>query len=88
MTLLARPVPDRVDRLVYLDAIFDYSIPAYKAAIKVFEAVPNPQPTNTDLVNMDAFRRFNQLALFGGNPALPFWSDALEAEMRDGVRVL
>lgn len=85
MTILAAKHPDRVGRLVFLDGIYDFSLPEYKAAQKVEEAVPYPSPNSRDLSNMDAYRRFTQLGYFGGKPGRPFWSHALEASMRQKV---
>lgn len=54
ITALASLEPERVNRLVYLDAAYDWSDPAWGAAVKTFPI--DPSPTAADLASLDAFR--------------------------------
>ena len=72
MTRFAVLYPERVEKLVYLDAAFDYS-PAYFA---INSSAPAERPPAAEqLASFEAFREFYKQAKCG-------WSEAWEADMR------
>ncbi len=77
LTRFAGLYPERVDRLVYLDAAYDRTDPSFRAsrgkAPDVF-ALLNPTPQ--DLASIDALRNFSKKARGG-------WSAAVEADWRE-----
>ncbi len=79
ITAMAGLHPERVDRLVYLDAAYDWADPVVAAA---FDSLPvNLTPTPDALVSLDTFRGWQRRAFF------PAVSDTLrlEAYVRDLV---
>ncbi|MGH7696280.1 MAG: alpha/beta fold hydrolase [Gemmatimonadaceae bacterium] len=79
ITAMAGRHPERVDRLVYLDAAYDWADPVVAAA---FDSLPvNLIPTADALVSLDTFRGWQRRAFF------PAVSDTtrLEAYVRDLV---
>jgi pimeloyl-ACP methyl ester carboxylesterase len=78
ITRLAGKHPDRVGRLVYFDAGYDWADPGFVSAIDAFPADLTP-PTSA-LASLDAFRGWIVGLWF---PAVP--ADRLEAHTRDYV---
>lgn len=79
--------PDRIDKIVYLDAIYDYGLPEYAAVGRTASKIQFPTPGPKDFASLNAYRQFSNLSFIAGFPAKPFWSNALETEMRDLVTV-
>lgn len=75
MTRFAGLYPARVDKLIYLDAAFDYS-PEWFAINS--SAPPERPPTAEQLASFEKFREFYQQAKCG-------WSEAWEADMRHTI---
>jgi non-heme chloroperoxidase len=73
MTRFAILHPQRVKKLVYLDAALDYDREFFDI---VGEAPPEPPPTPEDLASFDAFRKFYKVAKCG-------WTEAWEADLRN-----
>ena len=73
MTRVAESYPSRVQRLVYLDATYDY-----EGYAEMVGAHPHARPTYTDFgVPVSAsLRDYRWVHVYG------FWSDALEANLR------
>ena len=88
ISLLATRYPSRVQGLIFLDGIFDYSPLEYQAWQKFYALFPYPSATSTDLANINSYRAYEQKACYGGKPSTPFWNDALEAQLRDNVRIV
>ncbi len=82
ITAMAGTHPERVDRVVYLDAAYDWADPALLAA---FQSMPTPSGTARDgrMASLDAFRACQVTVLF------PAVSDPsrFEAYVRDSVVV-
>ena len=76
MTLFAGLYPQRVKKLVYLDAAYDRS---GLAEVQVKNPLPTPRPAKEDLVSLDAYRRWWEK--YRG-----FWSDAVESNLRETSR--
>ena len=76
ITRMADRHPDRVDRLIYLDAALDDTMPRSSLP-------PTPDPSPDDLASLDAFRRFSQRVWY---PRIP-WTSTLEAVLRDVTEV-
>ena len=71
LTRFAGAHPDRVIKLVYLDAAYDRaSLPEIMK-----QRPPELSPTKTDMESLDSFRRWVS--------RMSFWSDAWEANLRD-----
>lgn len=82
ITAMAGAHPDRVDRIVYLDAAFDWSDPASAAA---FQAMPvDVEPPPAALASLAAFRAHHRATWY---PAVTDTA-VLEAALRDRVDVL
>ncbi|WP_160310385.1 alpha/beta fold hydrolase [Microvirga vignae] len=77
ITAFAGQYPDRVDRLVYLEAGYDWSRPAFFNAF--VDALAVNSPGATDVLSVDAFRAWYREAWLGEAP----WSLGLEAYLRD-----
>lgn len=81
ITRVAELFPQRVDRLIYLDAALERSTPAQAA---VFDSLPpSSSPTPTDLSSLDSFRTFVQRIWY---PRVA-WSPTMETVFRDITRV-
>ncbi len=85
MTTFASRFPERVDKLVYLDALWNYAL-APVTSYKTREDTPiDPDtiPPKEAVKSIDAYRKHYQkyMGFFANGTTL--WSDALEAEMRD-----
>ena len=78
MTLFAGTYPDRLHKLIYLDAAYDHSkltdSDLVSQAPEVFRLL---EPTPEDLQSLDAYRDWCKTKRFG------FWSGAQEADMRE-----
>ena len=78
MTLFAGTYPDRLHKLIYLDAAYDHSeltdSDLITQAPEVFKLL---EPTSEDLQSLAAYRNWCKTKRFG------FWSDAQEADMRE-----
>lgn len=81
ITAMAGRHPDRVDKLVYLDAAYDWADPAVRTAFDSLPVNLMAQPEN--LVSVAAFRRWQRSAFF---PAI-LDTARFEAYMRDLVDV-
>jgi pimeloyl-ACP methyl ester carboxylesterase len=78
-TRFAELYPARVRTLIYLDAAFDRSDPAW---LKAFAQAPlSLFPDRTALCSLETYRRWLQTTWFVDTP----WSDAVEAYMRTTV---
>ncbi len=78
LTRFAGLHPERVDRLVYLDAALDRS---GRAALDARDPLPPPPPSAEDFASLDSVRNWLRRQ-FG------FWSDAQEADLRATVVTL
>ncbi len=83
MTLFAARYPERVHKLVYLDAIQDYSSPDFTRMLNNAPPIMLPAPRPQDFASLDAYRRFLSRFLVAEKPLRSFWSPALEASLRD-----
>lgn len=86
MTLFAAQSPNRVLRLVYMDAAFDFTTPLRESADNHFPKVFPSSPSKRDLASVTAYRQFRQWFFIGGKPAKHFWTGALEANLRDSIQ--
>lgn len=76
ITQFAGERPERVDKLIYLDAGYDWSQPEF---FKPFEQmILTVAPVEADLATLDAFRTWFRTAWFG----TASWSDGLERYIR------
>jgi pimeloyl-ACP methyl ester carboxylesterase len=73
MTLFAGLYPQRVKKLVYLDAAYDRS---GLAEVQAKNPLPPPRPAKEDLASFDAYR--NWWKKYRG-----LWSDAVESNLRE-----
>jgi pimeloyl-ACP methyl ester carboxylesterase len=82
ITRLAGTYPDRVDRVVYLDAAYDMADPEFGAAIHSFPPHLRAGWPASALTSLDAFRAYH-------SRILPSVTDPrrVEAWMRDGIDV-
>jgi non-heme chloroperoxidase len=74
ITSFAAAYPDRVDKLIYLEAAYDradLSLPAFAK-----NPFPSPQPTKEERASLDGYR-----AWWERNRG--YWSDAVEADLRE-----
>lgn len=77
ITRFAERYPDRVSRLVYLDAALERSRPEQAT---VFDRLPSlPPPVSSDLASLESFRQFARRVWYPGIE----WSDTMEAVFRD-----
>jgi non-heme chloroperoxidase len=74
MTRFAGLYPERVDRLIYLDAAYDRAELASESFAK--EPFPPPPPTKEDTASLAAYREW-------WKRSRGFWSDAAEADLRE-----
>jgi pimeloyl-ACP methyl ester carboxylesterase len=78
MTQFAGSYPDRLHKLIYLDAAYDHSeltdSDIFAQAPKVFQVLG---PTDEDRQSLDAYRNWYRTKRYR------FWSDAQEADMRE-----
>lgn len=78
MTQFAGSYPDRLHKLIYLDAAYDHSeltdSDIFAQAPKVFKVLG---PTDEDRQSLDAYRNWYRTKRYR------FWSDAQEADMRE-----
>ena len=78
MTQFAGSYPDRLHKLIYLDAAYDHSeltdSDIFAQAPKVFKVLG---PTDKDRQSLDAYRNWYRTKRYR------FWSDAQEADMRE-----
>src|SRR5262245_51209687 len=72
-TEFAGRYPERVDKLVYLEAAYDWSYSKYQSDF------PALSPTASDLQSLDAYRVWYRRTWFGDTP----WTSGLEAYLRD-----
>ena len=77
ITAYAGRYPQRVDRVVYLEAGYDWSTPAFFKAFGDVLAVNGPGAS--DLRSLDAFRTWYRTAWLGDTQ----WTNGLEAYLRD-----
>ena len=77
ITAFAGQYPSRVERLVYLEAGYDWSTPAFFTAFGEMLAVNGPGATAVR--SLDAFRAWYRAAWLGDTP----WTNGLEAYLRD-----
>jgi len=77
MTRVAELYPSRVQRLVYLDAAYDY-----EGYAEMVAANPHPRPTLRELGVSDfaSLRNYQRDYVYG------FWSDSLEADLRASLQ--
>jgi pimeloyl-ACP methyl ester carboxylesterase len=74
ITRFAGMYPERVDKLVYLDAAYDRADLASEAFTK--NPFPSPQPTKEERASLAGYRKW-----WERNRG--FWSDAVEADLRE-----
>jgi pimeloyl-ACP methyl ester carboxylesterase len=79
VTAMAGTYPERVDRIVYLDAGFDWADPANAAAFNALPADLTPPPSA--MTSIDAYRTSHRRAWFPGVPD----TGRFEAYIRDLV---
>ena len=77
ITAFAGLYPDRVEGLVYLEAGYDWSEPAFQ------KDFPPVAPDASALRSLDAYRTWYRETWFGNAP----WTQGLEAYLRDIVRI-
>ena len=80
ITELAGRYPDRVEKLIYLDAAYDWSTPTFFKAFGDILAVNCP--VADDLRSLDAFRAWHRAAWLGAIP----WTPGLAAYLRELAR--
>ncbi|HUL02044.1 MAG TPA: alpha/beta hydrolase [Gemmatimonadales bacterium] len=80
ITSFAAKYPDKVDKLVYIDAGYDWSSPSFYKPFGKILAVNTPGPTYTSL---DSLRAWYQRAWVGNAP----WTSGLEAFLRDVMQL-
>jgi pimeloyl-ACP methyl ester carboxylesterase len=80
ITAFAGQYPERVDKLVYLDAGYDWSTPVFLTAFG--EIVAANSPGAADMTSLDSYRAWYHAAWFGDIP----WSNGLEAYLRDSAQ--
>lgn len=73
LTLFASLYPDRIGKLVYLDAAYDRSA---LRELSAKDPLPSPRPSKVDQSSFEAYHRW-WLSVRG------FWSDAVEADLRE-----
>ena len=68
ITAMAGSYPDRVDRIVYLDAAYDWADPRERVAFKALPFDLSPKPAN--LASPDAFKAWEVATFYPsvGNP--------------------
>jgi pimeloyl-ACP methyl ester carboxylesterase len=85
MPLFARRYPERVEAIVYLDALFPVLDPEPAlSGDPIWSVVPTGGPTADDLVSRDAYLAYFRCA----RPAWArIWCDAIEADLMDKVTI-
>ncbi len=79
ITAMASTHPERVDRIVYLDAAYDWSDPA---SAEAFKSIPtHMNATASDMVSLDAYRAYQRTSWLPGVSDSSRW----ESYMRDLV---
>jgi pimeloyl-ACP methyl ester carboxylesterase len=81
LTRFAAAWPDRVSKLVYLDAAYDWSDPTFLAELPKMMAANGAE--QGDLASLEAYRRWFADTWLGRQP----WTPGLEAALRDRTRV-
>ena len=82
ITRFAAEAPDRVGKLVYLDAAYDWSDPTFLAEFGKMVAANSAE--KSDLLSLDAYRAwFSDVWLGRRQP----WTSGLDAYVRDRVRI-
>jgi pimeloyl-ACP methyl ester carboxylesterase len=81
ITGLAALVPDRVSKLVYLDAAYDWSDATFLAELGKMVAANSAE--RTDLASIEAYRAWFSDTWLGRQP----WTPGLEAYLRDRVHI-
>ncbi len=87
ITLAAVNYPSRVNKLVYLDGIYDYNSPLstkFAQAIAPFQ-IPQPPPDGT--VEPDEFLERWHDRFVGGKPLKAFWNEGLENELHNSMKL-
>jgi pimeloyl-ACP methyl ester carboxylesterase len=74
MTRFASSYPERVDKLIYLDAAYDRADLASEAFSK--NPFPSPRPTKEEMASLTGYRKW-----WERNRG--FWSDAVETDLRE-----
>jgi pimeloyl-ACP methyl ester carboxylesterase len=81
ITRFAGLYPERVEKLIYMDAGYDWSEPLF---LKPFgEMLAAVAPDDSALASLDAYRTWFRESWLGDAP----WSDGLEAYLRNTVRI-
>jgi pimeloyl-ACP methyl ester carboxylesterase len=80
ITAFAGRYPERVEKLVYLDAGYDWSTPVFLKAFE--ETAAANSPGAADMRSLDSYRKWYHAAWFGDIP----WSNGLEAYLRDSAQ--
>jgi len=81
ITTFAARFPDRVDRLIYLDAGYDFSDPAFMKAMHDVRIATGPN--QAAMGSLDAYRTWYRTARLGDLGLDKDWNAALEAYIRD-----
>ena len=81
MTRFATVAPERVDKLVYLEAGYDWSDPKFLAAFG--KVVAANKAGSADNASLDAYRAWFQDVWLGPTP----WTPGLEAYLRDRIEL-
>lgn len=81
ITMFGGLYPQRVNKLIYIDAGYDWTHPPF---VKAFgEILTSEAPKPSDLQNLDAYRIWNRSLWFGDDLS---WSNGLDSYLRDGIR--
>ena len=80
ITAFAGGHPERVDRLVYLEAGYDWSAPEFCGPFE--EILGAVEPRDADLASLDAIRAWFRATWLGDSP----WTPGLEAYIRDAAQ--
>lgn len=81
ITAYAGRHPDRVGRLCYLEAGYDWSDETFLPAFG--QVLADEAPAEANLASLDAYRDWFRATWFGGMP----WTETLEAYLREAVRL-
>ena len=82
VTEFAGLYPERVEKIVYLEGGYDWSDPAFFKAFTGMLVANSPKPET--LRSLDALRAWYRATWIGGDVT---WTPALEAFLRDAVRI-
>jgi pimeloyl-ACP methyl ester carboxylesterase len=80
ITAFAGLHPERVDRLIYLEAAYDWSDPVFQPAFE--DMLGRIGPRAPDFASLDALRAWFRASWLGDAP----WTDGLESSLRDAAR--